>query len=106
MDSGDLSYFSIETRKFFQAIEREFDVKGFGSLIITASNDINASTLEALNKQVTRRQLAALVICGPGEVSVTLHRSSYILSVRVVCPFSLHRALKWPRSSGSVLQFA
>ncbi|CAM6092182.1 unnamed protein product [Calypogeia fissa] len=51
LDSGDLSYFSIETRNFFKLIEREFKVEGFGRLVITASNDINTATLEALNKQ-------------------------------------------------------
>ena len=57
LDSGDLSYFSLETRKFFETIEQEFKVEGFGSLVITASNDINVATLEALNKQVTQKQL-------------------------------------------------
>ncbi|KAL3695494.1 hypothetical protein R1sor_009570 [Riccia sorocarpa] len=51
LDSGDLSYFSMETRNFFRLIEREFQVKGFGDMIITASNDINEETLDALNKQ-------------------------------------------------------
>ncbi|KAG6550176.1 hypothetical protein Mapa_008134 [Marchantia paleacea] len=51
LDSGDLSYFSVETRKFFKLIEKEFGVEGFGNMIITASNDINEDTLDALNKQ-------------------------------------------------------
>jgi nicotinate phosphoribosyltransferase len=51
LDSGDLSYFSLEARRIFQAIEKEFDVPGFGKLVITASNDINEDTLDALNKQ-------------------------------------------------------
>ncbi|CAK9238613.1 unnamed protein product [Sphagnum troendelagicum] len=51
LDSGDLSYFSIETRKFFRLVEKEFGVAGFGKLVIVASNDINEATLDALNKQ-------------------------------------------------------
>lgn len=51
LDSGDLAYLSRETRKVFRVIEQEFSVPGFGVLFITASNDINEETLEALNKQ-------------------------------------------------------
>ncbi|KAB1214756.1 Nicotinate phosphoribosyltransferase [Morella rubra] len=51
LDSGDLAYLSCETRKFFVAIEKEFGVPGFGSMSITASNDLNEETLDALNKQ-------------------------------------------------------
>ena len=52
LDSGDLSYFSIEARRIFRLIENEFNVPEFGKLVITASNDINEETLDALNKQV------------------------------------------------------
>lgn len=52
MDSGDLAYLSCESRKFFQAIEKEFKVTDFGKTGITASNDLNEETLDALNKQV------------------------------------------------------
>ncbi|KAM0823881.1 hypothetical protein ACQ4PT_070568 [Festuca glaucescens] len=51
LDSGDLAYLSIETRKFFCAIEKEFGVVGFGKTNITASNDLNEETIDALNKQ-------------------------------------------------------
>ncbi|KAJ4964277.1 hypothetical protein NE237_024216 [Protea cynaroides] len=51
LDSGDLAYLSCESRKFFCAIEKEFGVAGFGKMIITASNDLNEETLDALNKQ-------------------------------------------------------
>ncbi|WCJ31179.1 nicotinate phosphoribosyltransferase 2 [Euphorbia peplus] len=51
LDSGDLAYLSFETRKFFCAIEKEFEVPGFGKTSITASNDLNEETLDALNKQ-------------------------------------------------------
>ncbi|XP_066355168.1 nicotinate phosphoribosyltransferase 1-like [Miscanthus floridulus] len=51
LDSGDLAYLSIETRKFFHAIEKEFGVVGFGKTSITASNDLNEETIDALNKQ-------------------------------------------------------
>lgn len=52
LDSGDLSYLSVETRRFFKTIEEELNIPGFGKLVITASNDINEETLDALNKQV------------------------------------------------------
>ncbi|GER30898.1 nicotinate phosphoribosyltransferase [Striga asiatica] len=51
LDSGDLAYLSCESRKFFQAIEKEFGVPDFGKTCITASNDLNEETLDALNKQ-------------------------------------------------------
>ncbi|KAL2931668.1 Nicotinate phosphoribosyltransferase 2 [Bienertia sinuspersici] len=51
LDSGDLAYLSCEARKFFQAIEKEFGVSGFGKMGITASNDLNEETLDHLNKQ-------------------------------------------------------
>ncbi|CAN1813467.1 Nicotinate phosphoribosyltransferase 2 [Linum perenne] len=51
LDSGDLAYLSCESRKFFQTIEKEFGVPGFGKMNITASNDLNEETLDALNKQ-------------------------------------------------------
>ncbi|WVZ61191.1 hypothetical protein U9M48_011102 [Paspalum notatum var. saurae] len=51
LDSGDLAYLSVETRKFFHAIEKEFGVVGFGKMTITASNDLNEETIDALNKQ-------------------------------------------------------
>ncbi|OEL28932.1 Nicotinate phosphoribosyltransferase 1 [Dichanthelium oligosanthes] len=51
LDSGDLAYLSVETRKFFHAIEKEFGVVGFGKMNITASNDLNEETIDALNKQ-------------------------------------------------------
>jgi nicotinic acid phosphoribosyltransferase len=52
LDSGDLAYLSCQARKFFCSIENEFGVPGFGKFIITASNDLNEETLDALNKQV------------------------------------------------------
>ncbi|GJM97186.1 hypothetical protein PR202_ga14093 [Eleusine coracana subsp. coracana] len=51
LDSGDLAYQSVETRKFFRAIEKEFGIVGFGKMSITASNDLNEETIDALNKQ-------------------------------------------------------
>ncbi|XP_062214039.1 nicotinate phosphoribosyltransferase 1-like [Phragmites australis] len=51
LDSGDLAYQSVETRKLFHAIEKEFGVVGFGKMNITASNDLNEETIDALNKQ-------------------------------------------------------
>lgn len=51
LDSGDLSYLSIESRKFFRAVEKEFGLPGFSETPITASNDLNEETLDHLNKQ-------------------------------------------------------
>ncbi|CAL9782349.1 unnamed protein product [Musa acuminata subsp. burmannicoides] len=51
LDSGDLAYLSTEARKFFCAIEEEFGVLDFGKMRITASNDLNEETIDALNKQ-------------------------------------------------------
>ncbi|KAI3521013.1 hypothetical protein L1887_10470 [Cichorium endivia] len=51
LDSGDLAYLSCETRNFFHTVEKEFEVPGFGKTGITASNDLNEETLDALNKQ-------------------------------------------------------
>ncbi|OAY84687.1 Nicotinate phosphoribosyltransferase 2 [Ananas comosus] len=51
LDSGDLAYQSNEARKFFRAIETEFGIAGFGEMAITASNDLNEETIDALNKQ-------------------------------------------------------
>ena len=52
LDSGDLAYLSIEARKFFRAVEKEFGAPGFSRTAITASNDLNEETLDYLNKQV------------------------------------------------------
>lgn len=51
LDSGDLAYLSTEARKSFHAIEKEFGVPEFAKMTISASNDINEDTLDALNKQ-------------------------------------------------------
>ncbi|KAL4380741.1 hypothetical protein AHAS_Ahas04G0063800 [Arachis hypogaea] len=51
LDSGDLAYLSCQARKIFCCIEKEFAVSGFGKTSITASNDLNEKTLDALNKQ-------------------------------------------------------
>lgn len=51
LDSGDLAYLSIEARKVFRAVEKEFNVPGFAKMVITASNDLNEETIDALNKQ-------------------------------------------------------
>ncbi|KAL1316242.1 hypothetical protein HN51_068467 [Arachis hypogaea] len=51
LDSGDLAYLSCQARKIFCCIEKEFAVSGFGKTSITASNDLNEETLDALNKQ-------------------------------------------------------
>ncbi|MED6210640.1 Nicotinate phosphoribosyltransferase 1 [Stylosanthes scabra] len=51
LDSGDLAYLSCQVRKIFCCIEKEFGLSGFGKTSITASNDLNEETLDALNKQ-------------------------------------------------------
>ncbi|XP_075475446.1 LOW QUALITY PROTEIN: nicotinate phosphoribosyltransferase 2-like [Primulina tabacum] len=51
LDSGDLAYLSRESRLIFQAIEKELRVPNFGKVTITASNDLNEETIDALNKQ-------------------------------------------------------
>ncbi|KAL5752985.1 hypothetical protein ACOSP7_023164 [Xanthoceras sorbifolium] len=51
LDSGDLAYLSCEARKFFRAVEKDCRVPGFEKMSITASNDLNEETLDALNKQ-------------------------------------------------------
>ncbi|KAA3461356.1 nicotinate phosphoribosyltransferase 2-like isoform X1 [Gossypium australe] len=51
LDSGDLAYLSSQARKIFHTIEKELGVPGFGKMIITASNDLNEETLDALRKQ-------------------------------------------------------
>ena len=53
LDSGDLAYLSREARNFFCTVERELKVPGFGKMVVTASNDLNEETIDALNKQVT-----------------------------------------------------
>ncbi|KAJ3675161.1 hypothetical protein LUZ60_004203 [Juncus effusus] len=51
LDSGDLAYLSVQARKIFNIIETEFQITGFGKTAITASNDLNEETIDALNKQ-------------------------------------------------------
>jgi len=61
LDSGDLAYLSCESRKFFRSIEEEFGLPGFGKMSITASNDLNEETLDALNKQVNFSLILKLI---------------------------------------------
>lgn len=51
LDSGDLAYLSQETRNFFRLVAQHLDFPACERFVITASNDINEETLEALNKQ-------------------------------------------------------
>lgn len=51
LDSGDLAYLSLEVRKRFKTIAKEFDLQEFETLNIVASNDINEDTLLSLEKQ-------------------------------------------------------
>jgi nicotinate phosphoribosyltransferase len=51
LDSGDLAYFSKETRKVFHKVGKQFSIDAFGALTIMASNDINESILLSLTQQ-------------------------------------------------------
>lgn len=73
LDSGDLAYLSLASRHFFESVAEEFGVEPFRKLTITASNDLNEETLEALNKQVGCRFCPCFPpftrVCGiPGRV--------------------------------------
>lgn len=50
LDSGDLAYLSIESRKLFNKYAEKYSVN-FDHLMIVASNDINESVLRSLNEQ-------------------------------------------------------
>jgi len=92
LDSGDLSYFSIETRKFFHLVEKEFHVVGFGKLTIVASNDINEATLDALNKQVNICSSQPLVLCCKFLLGVE------VLKSKLAVQSSIHIIMVWGRS--------
>jgi len=51
LDSGDLSYFSLEAAKMFLEASVEFKRPFFTKMSIAASNDINEEVLTSLNKQ-------------------------------------------------------
>ena len=51
LDSGDLSFFSLEASKEFSEIADRFDRPFMRELDIVASNDINENVLHSLNKQ-------------------------------------------------------
>jgi nicotinate phosphoribosyltransferase len=51
LDSGDLGYLSVECRKLFREIDQRLGQNWLGSLMISASNDINERVLAALDKQ-------------------------------------------------------
>jgi len=50
LDSGDLAYLSKECRRVFQEVEKAIGYE-FGSTTIVASNDINESVIQSLNRQ-------------------------------------------------------
>ena len=52
LDSGDLAYLSIQTRKLFHSVAKKTGLDYFKSFSICASNDINEATLVSLNGQV------------------------------------------------------
>jgi len=51
LDSGDLAYFSKESRKLLRKIAKRFSLESFGALSILASNDIDESILYSLVQQ-------------------------------------------------------
>ena len=51
LDSGDLAYFSKETRKLLRKAAEAFSIESFGALSILASNDIDESILYSLGQQ-------------------------------------------------------
>ena len=51
LDSGDLAYFSKETRKLLRKTAEVFSIESFGALSILASNDIDESILYSLAQQ-------------------------------------------------------
>lgn len=51
LDSGDLAYLSVETRNYFKVVANKYNMSTFANLSITASNEINESTLLSLNQQ-------------------------------------------------------
>lgn len=51
LDSGDLSYFSKETRKLLRRTAERFSIESFGGLSIVASNDIDEAILFSLGQQ-------------------------------------------------------
>jgi nicotinate phosphoribosyltransferase len=51
LDSGDLAYFSKETRKLLRKTAERFSIESFGGLSIVASNDIDESILFSLGQQ-------------------------------------------------------
>ncbi len=51
LDSGDLAYFSKETRKLLRTTAARFRIASFSSLTIVASNDIDEAILSSLQQQ-------------------------------------------------------
>jgi nicotinate phosphoribosyltransferase len=51
LDSGDLAYLSLECARFFAKLAKEHNRAFFHDLDIVASNDINESVLNSINKQ-------------------------------------------------------
>eukprot|EP01103_Thecamoeba_quadrilineata_P019303 TRINITY_DN7753_c0_g1_i1.p1 TRINITY_DN7753_c0_g1~~TRINITY_DN7753_c0_g1_i1.p1 ORF type:complete len:567 (-),score=80.16 TRINITY_DN7753_c0_g1_i1:31-1731(-) len=51
LDSGDLSYLSLETRHLFQRIAKKTKIDYFEKFSITASNDLTENTMASLNVQ-------------------------------------------------------
>ncbi|KAJ0462502.1 putative nicotinate phosphoribosyltransferase [Helianthus annuus] len=50
LDFGDLAYLSCEAMNFFHITEKEFHSTRFGKINVSASNNLNEETLDALNK--------------------------------------------------------
>ncbi|XLT83765.1 hypothetical protein HN873_005518, partial [Arachis hypogaea] len=84
LDSGDLAYLSCQARKIFCCIEKEFAVSGFGKTSITASNDLNEETLDALNKQIMDNLTSF-----PAYIIITVHLGIVLRMARLIKDGSL-----------------
>ena len=71
LDSGDLSYLSIEARKLFISIDEKFKFNIFSLCKIMASNDIDEAVILALMNQ--------------GHVSLSIIPNSLLTKINVVC---------------------
>ncbi|XP_052113869.1 phosphomevalonate kinase ERG8-like [Arachis duranensis] len=95
LDSGDLAYLSCQARKIFCCIEKEFAVSGFGKTSITASNDLNEETLDALNKQIMDNLTSF-----PAYIIITVHLGIVLRMARLIKDGSLREQ----KSSAEPLQ--
>lgn len=51
LDSGDLAYLSVKSRKMFKKVGKRLKLPYFYEFLIVASNDLNVETINSLNQQ-------------------------------------------------------